>query len=194
MAGTSDNAATWRGSPWRKALCVGGAALLALPAVAMQFTDQVKWDETDFIVMGLLIAATCGAIDVGMRLSGNLAYRAGVLSSVGGGFLLIWINLAVGAIGSEDNPANLMYLGVLLTGVVGAVLARFRARGLALTMLAMAAAQVAVAVVALASGWTGAMPLVELIGVTVFFLAPWLLSAALFWVAQSGASMRRQAR
>ena len=33
-------------------------------------------------------------------------------------FLLIWINLAVGIIGSEDNPANLMYGAVLLLGLV----------------------------------------------------------------------------
>ena len=37
-------------------------------------------------------------------------------------FLLIWINLAVGINGSEDNPANLMYGGVLTVGVFDRIL------------------------------------------------------------------------
>jgi hypothetical protein len=41
-------------------------------------------------------------------------------------FILIWMNLAVGIIGSEDNPANLMYGGVLAVAIVGAFMVRFR--------------------------------------------------------------------
>lgn len=193
MAGDTDQAGDglgsgWRGSGWRKAMWAGAAGLLLLPAVAMRFTGEVRWDGADFTVMGLMLAAACGAMDFGMRRSGRLAYRAGVAVGVAGAFGLLWANLAVGLIGSEDNPANLMYLGVLATGIVGAVLARFRARGLVFTMLAMAAAQVLVAVIAVAGGVAGpATPPVEIIGVTLFFMGPWLLSAALFRMAQSGA-------
>jgi hypothetical protein len=188
MAGMTETTRDWPRSPWRKALWLGAAALLALPAVAMRFTREVNWDGADFIVMGLLLAATCAAIDFGMRLSGNLAYRAGIAVGVGGGFLLLWVNMAVGILGGEGNPANLMYLGVLIIGMVGAVLARFRAAGLVRTMLAMAVAQVLVAVIAMATGRTGASPWLEVVGVTLFFLGPWLLAAALFRVAQSDAS------
>lgn len=52
------------------------------------------------------------------------------------------MNGAVGIVGSEDNPANLMYGGVLAVGIVGAVIARFRAEG-------MARAQGSVALIAL---------------------------------------------
>ena len=179
------NIARWHGSPWRRALWLGAALLLALPAIAMRFTAEVDWTLSDFVVMGLLLAVACGAIDFGMRLSGSLAYRAGVVVGVGGAFLLLWVNMAVGLLGGEANPANLMFLGVLAIGATGALVARFRARGLAITMLAMAVAQVLVAVIAVASGQAGSSPTMEVVGVTVVFLAPWLFSAALFRAAHT---------
>jgi hypothetical protein len=35
--------------------------------------------------------------------------------------LILWINLAVGIIGEPDDPANMMYAGVLAVGMVGAL-------------------------------------------------------------------------
>lgn len=40
---------------------------------------------------------------------------------------LVWISLAVSVIRSEDDPASLMYAGVLAVGLLGAVVLRFRA-------------------------------------------------------------------
>lgn len=191
MNGTMENGsatASWRGSGLRRAMWATAAGLLALPAVAMRFTTEVNWTASDFVVMGVLIAAACGAVEVGMRMSGHLAYRAGVVVGVGGAFLLVWINLAVGILGSEDNPSNLMYLAVLLTGLVGAPLVRFRARGLVRVLLAMAAVQVAVPIVALATDPAAAGPLHMVAGVTAFFLGPWLVAAALFRMADHGGS------
>lgn len=193
MNGTMESGsatATWRGSWLRRAMWATAAGLLALPAVAMRFTTDVDWTASDFVIMGVLIAAACGAVEVGMRMSGHLAYRAGVVVGVGGAFLLVWINLAVGILGSEDNPANLMYLAVLLTGLVGAPLVHFRARGLVRVLLAMAAVQVAVPIVALATDAAAAGPLHMVAGVTAFFLGPWLVAAALFRMAD-GASTRQ---
>ena len=190
MTDTADAGASWRASRLRKAMWIAAAALLALPAVAMRVTFEVDWDGADFLIMGLLIAAACGAVEFGMRLSGHIAYRAGVVVGVGGAFLLVWINLAVGVLGSEDNAANLMYGAVLLTGMLGALLARFRARGLVRTLLAMSAVQVAVPLVALALGWIPAASLPEAVGVTLFFLAPWLLAAALFHIAHTDGGPR----
>ena len=45
------------------------------------------------------------------------------------GLLLIWMNLAVVLIGSENNPANLLYLGVLCIAILGAFIARLQPRG-----------------------------------------------------------------
>jgi hypothetical protein len=58
------------------------------------------------------------------------------------GFILFWINAAVGIIG--DGPVNLMYLGVLAVGFLGAFIARFQPRGMALVLFATALAQMLV--------------------------------------------------
>jgi hypothetical protein len=55
----------------------------------------------------------------------------------------------VGLIGSEDNPANTLYGFVLLIGFTGAVIARFRPRGMATAMYATAIAQFLVPIVAI---------------------------------------------
>jgi hypothetical protein len=164
-------------APWAVA-----ALLLLLPLVAMQFTDEVDWDETDFIVMGALLFGACGAFELAARMTGSSAYRAAVGVAVVAAFLLIWINLAVGIIGSEDNPANLMYAGVLAVGIVGALIARFRPDGMARALVAMALAQVLAAVTALIFGWGSSgenWPQVIVV-LNGFFAALWLTSAWLF--------------
>ena len=55
--------------------------------------------------------------------------------------LLVWINLAVGIVGNEVHPANLMYVGVLAVGLLGALLSRGQSRGMARAMSAMALCQ-----------------------------------------------------
>jgi hypothetical protein len=163
-----------RRNPWRLAIWGGAAALLALPAIAMRFTAEVDWGPEDFIVMGALLALACGGYEVATRLSGNAAYRAGAAVAILTVFLTVWVNLAVGMIGDEGNPANLLSGVVILVGLVGAILARFRARGVARALQAAAAAQGAMAVYALAAGDVVAALLVA------FFMVPWLLGASLF--------------
>jgi len=173
-----------RGNPLRKAVWGTAGLLLLLPLVAMQFTREVDWNLADFIIIGAMLLAACAAYELAVWLSGNPFYRAGFGAAIVGAFLLVWVNLAVGAIGSEDDPANLMFAGVLAVGLVGALIARFRPRGMALTMLAVAAAQVLVALIAGIAGWglPESRP-VQLVGITLFFLGPWLVSAWLFGMA-----------
>ncbi len=125
------------------------ALILMVPLVAMQFTDQVVWGPLDFAVMGALLFGTGLMYQLAARQVRNLAYRAAAGIALAAAFLLVWINLAVGIIGDEGNPANLMYLGVLTIGAIGALLARFRPRGLARAMFATALAQALVALIAL---------------------------------------------
>lgn len=127
----------------------GAAALLALPAVAMLFTEEVDWGPLDFAVMGVLLALVCGAWELAVRMSGDWAYRAGFALAVIAGFLLTWVNLAVGVIGDEGEPVNLVFFAVLALGVVAACVAAFRPAGMARAMALTAAAQGAVALYAL---------------------------------------------
>ena len=159
---------------WRLAVWASAACLLLLPLVAMQFDGTgVEWTGSDFAVMGGMLAAACGIWELGMWLSRNRAYRAAFAVAAMAAFLMTWINLAVGIIGNEGNPLNLLFFAVIAVGVVGALVARFRPLGLAAAMVAMAGAQSMVGVVTwIVHGKTAALS-----GV---FTAAWLLSAWLF--------------
>jgi hypothetical protein len=153
------------------------ACLLTVPLVAMHFTDEVNWDLADFVVAGVLLMSAGLAYTLVAGRMGNAAYRAGVGVAVAAALLLVWTNLAVGLIGSEDNPANLMYLGVLAVAIAGAASARLRPQGMARAMFATAFALALVALIAF--GYLSREPL-EALGVNGFFAALFVASAWLF--------------
>ena len=96
--------------------------------------------------------------------------------------LLLWINGAVGIIGSEDHPANLLYLAVVAAAFVGAVATRFRANGLSLVMVCAAALQAVIGVLAVLRGWgegSENWPQAVVVLSTIFVLI-WLGSAGSF--------------
>jgi hypothetical protein len=167
------------------------ALILLLPWVAMQFTDEVAWDLADFAVFGALLIGVGVTYELAARMTGNTAYRAAVGVALAAAFLLVWVNGAVGIIGSEDNNANLMYGGVLGVGIIGAVLARFRPHGMARALFAMALAQAVVAVIALiaGSGSPGSGPL-EIVGLNGFFIVLFVGSALLFRKAARGRAVQ----
>jgi hypothetical protein len=154
---------------------------LAVPAVAMRFTDEVNWGPLDFALMGALVFGAGLTFVLLARRTHNAAYRMGVALAVVAGVLLVWVGLAVGFVGAEDHPANLLYAAVLSTAGVGAVIARFRARGLAIAMFAAAGVHAAVTVVALvaypASSGAGAG---RLMAANAVFIALFAGSGVLF--------------
>jgi len=119
----------------------------------MRFTDEVAWGAADFVFAGTLIFGTGLAYVLAARKGSGIAYRVALGMALLAMFLLVWMNLAVGIIGSEGNPANLMYAGVLLVGIAGALIARFKPRGMARAMSAAALAQALIAAVALIAKW-----------------------------------------
>lgn len=132
----------WRIIGW------GGLALLLLaPLVAMQFSDEVDWDKTDFIVAGAIFAIVGGFVDLAVRASSSWFYRIGAFFAIFSGFIVVWVNLAVGMIGNEDNPVNLLFIVVVLGALAGAMLARFRSEGMARAMFVAGGAQALIAAV-----------------------------------------------
>ncbi len=125
------------------------ALVLLVPLVAMQFTDEVVWGPGDFIVAWVLLAGAGLVYKLATRQAGHVAYRIAAGLAVATALFLVWANLAVGLIGSEGNPANLMYGGVLAVGVGGTLLARLQPQGMARALFAMAGAQFLVPLVAL---------------------------------------------
>lgn len=169
------------GMPWRVLGWGAAAALLLLPLVAMQFTNEVNWTMGDFIFAAILFGSVGLGFELIVRASDSLAYRAGAALAVIGAFLTIWVNGAVGMIGSEDNPYNLMFGGVLMIALIGSVVARFRPAGMAAAMLAASIAQAVLSGLGFSTDVRGAM-------FSMAFAGLWLLAAALFRnAAQDGA-------
>ena len=164
------------GQGWRIAVWGGAAALMLAAAAATRLTDAMQWDSADFALVGLMLLAACGAWELAMRKTRSRAYAAAAIVAAGTAFLLFLVNGAVGFIGSEDNPVNLLFFGVLTLALGGAIVVRFRAEGMARTMAATAGAQVAAAALAVAM-----VPDLRgfLLG-TAMFVPLWLLSAWLF--------------
>ena len=85
-----------------------------------------------------------------MHLQSNTAYRLAVSLALMTAFVILWLNAAAGLIGIEDDdPANLLYVGVLAIGFIGAIIARLQPRGLAYALFATALAQALVGAIAL---------------------------------------------
>lgn len=173
-ASLARRAVYWRG--WRIVGWGMAAFLLLLPLVAMQFSDAVDWSAGDFIFAGVMFAIVGGVLEVAVHSSDRIAYRLGTGIALLAGFLLVWVNGAVGVIGDEGNPANLMFGGVLLVAIAGAVGAGRRPAGLARAMAAAALVQLAIGAVAFGAD-RAVLP------VTVLFVLMWLTAALLFRAA-----------
>ena len=163
----------------------GAITLLLLPLIAMQFTDEVDWTLGDFLAAAILLGATGVAMEAIFRKSQNWTYRIAGGIAAGAGLLLVWAVLAVGIIGAESDPMNLLYAAVLAVLVGGAVIVRLEADGMARTLIAAAVVQAIITGIALAVGFgseTG-HALIEVLGANGVFILAFLLSAGLFRVA-----------
>jgi len=95
MVGAQRISAThWRWIGWSAA-----AGLLLLPAVAMQLTDEVAWDGTDFLVFGAMLLIAGLGIELCVRIAGGRLYRAAAVAAIMAAFVLVWLQLAVGIVG-----------------------------------------------------------------------------------------------
>jgi hypothetical protein len=138
------------------------------------------WTLGDFIFAFVLLFGTGLAYELMTRKSDNAAYRFAVGIAVVSALLLVWVNAAVAIIG-DDNPANVMYFGVIVVGVIGAIMARQQPYGMARTLFVMAMAQMLVPVMALIIWQTDFAPgVVGVFALNGCFTALWLISAWLF--------------
>jgi len=122
--------------------------LLVIPLVANFTVEGFNWNPGAFVFLWLVMVAIGVAYKLATHSAGNNAQRLATVIALGTGFLIFWGNLAVGFIGSDDNPVNLLYLAVLVLGAIGAVRVRFAAVGMARTMGMMTAGILLVPVIA----------------------------------------------
>lgn len=76
------------------------AVLLLIPFIAMQFTNEVQWSGSDFVVMGALLTGTVLLIELVLRTVKKRANRLILCIAVLGALALIWMELAVGVFGT----------------------------------------------------------------------------------------------
>jgi len=74
--------------------------LLLVPLLVMQFTDQVNWSLSDFIVAGFLLLTTGLACEFVLRKVKKMNYQIAICLVILTLFILVWIELAVGIFGT----------------------------------------------------------------------------------------------
>ncbi|WP_426490354.1 hypothetical protein [Hymenobacter sp. 102] len=171
--------------------------LLLVPLVAMQFTAEVNWTLSDFVFAAVVLFGAGATFVLIARAATNNTYRLAAGVAVLAGLMLVWANAAVGLVGSEDNPANLLFGAVLLVALGGAIAARFRPLGTSNAMFAASLTYLVVTALALFV-WkpmgVAAEPAAPLLNVVVFnvvFASIWAMAGLLFRRANGSASGRQ---
>jgi hypothetical protein len=164
------------------AVVVGLILLIPLAMQFPPFTKEVQWYEA--VWYGVMLLAAGAAYELWQWLKTRRgAYRLAFGVGFAGALFLGWVNGAVGIIGSEDNPANLMYWAVFAVGLIGSLLSRFKPRGMARVLFAAALVQLAVPVIALMifpeAGW-GNAGVITVFVLNSVFAALFAASASLF--------------
>jgi hypothetical protein len=164
------------------------AFILMIPLVLTLLGSGVDgegwhWTLSDFLIMGVAMFGIGLAYELVARRSDKTVYRAAFTIGLVTAFLLFWVNGAVGIIGNEGQPANFMYGAVFAVGLIGSLVARFKPRGMAYTLLAAAFVQMLVPVIALIIwpqiSW-GGVGISGVFGLNAFFAMLFVLSALLF--------------
>jgi len=119
--------------------------LLMVPLVASRLVEGWNWGPGAFVFVYVLFFATGMAYALIARRMGAWSYKAGVGIALAAAFALGWSNMV--QVADSGHPENLAYHSVLAVGIVGALLARLRARGLAYTLFAMAVTLALIAIV-----------------------------------------------
>ena len=72
------------------------AAILMIPLVAMQFTNEVNWTGSDFVAAGVLLALAGLVLTFALRTVRSAKSRLVAIGLIGLGFLYCWAEMAVG--------------------------------------------------------------------------------------------------
>lgn len=76
------------------------AVLLSIPLIAMQFTSEVDWQLTDFVIMGFLLLGAGLGCEFVLRREKLTQNRLLICGAILFALLLIWAELAVGIFGT----------------------------------------------------------------------------------------------
>jgi hypothetical protein len=172
-------------------IAIGAGMILLIPLV-LTLLAIWRWKPGAFVLAFVLLIGGAGLTYtlVTKRMMSNKTYRFAVGVALAAVLLLVWMNAAVGGI-LGDDPANMMYFGVLLVGFIGAVIAHLEPQGMSRALFATAFAMVLVPAIALIIGTPAfANGVVAVFGLHAVFVMLFVGSALLFRKAASGAHIR----
>lgn len=168
--------------------------LLLIPLTAKLVMDDMLWTVGDFVAAGILLFGAGLTFILIARMGNNAMYRLAAAVGVAAGLLLVWAQLAVGLVGSEDNPVNVLFGAVLGVAIIGAIAARFQPRGMSNAMFAASLTYVVVTLLALFV-WPPSpdtaepqVRMVNVLGANGIFAALWAVSGWLFRRASASSS------
>ena len=188
-AGNTDEGCGRRRSLW-KSPALMTALLLLIPLLGNYFVDGWNWPPRAFVLFGTLLFSIGLTYELVTRNADTIAYRAAVGIALATAFVLFWGNFVQAA--DDVNPAAVIYLGVPIMGIIGAVMARFKPDGMARALFATAIAQALVLAIALTIRnpqvvpWSP--PVSRGFGGNAFFVMLFVGSALLFRRAARGES------
>lgn len=81
---------------WPRARWIAIAAILMLPLLAMQWTDEVAWTATDFAIAGIVLVAANILYELAARKIADRKHRTVMGSVIVAAVLIIWAEGAVG--------------------------------------------------------------------------------------------------
>ncbi|GGG55701.1 hypothetical protein [Epilithonimonas arachidiradicis] len=76
------------------------AALLSIPLIAMQFTKEVNWSLSDFVIGGILLFGTALTVKLILEKFKTTKSRLILIMITLAVLFLVWAELAVGIFGS----------------------------------------------------------------------------------------------
>src|SRR5262249_47134609 len=114
------------------------AGVLLIPLWGNTYVDGWSWHWYTFVFAGAFVFTATFTYQLVAKTMSNGAYRFAVGLAVATAFVLTWMNWVLTI---DVNPLNVMYLGVVVIGLVGAAIARLRASGMALALAGTAIAQ-----------------------------------------------------
>ena len=79
---------------------LGTAAILLIPFVAMQFTGEVNWTASDFVIAAILLGGTGMLFELAKAKLRTPTSRFIAIAVIGLCFAFVWAELAVGLVGS----------------------------------------------------------------------------------------------
>lgn len=82
------------------AIVLTATSVLFIPLIAMQFTNEVNWAISDFVVAGVLLFGAGLGIEVVIRRVKHTKFKFLIALAILALLFFIWVELAVGIFGT----------------------------------------------------------------------------------------------